>query len=247
MERWRVIGPEGHDIYEALALEEVSMESVLAGGDPIIRFWYWKGDSASVGRFQCIGDEIDIGYASARGISLARRPSGGGAVYNGEGEEILYSVVARTDMGSPSIEASFRGVCSCIQHGLGMMGIEAEFEGPANIMVDGQKISGNSKWIRKRASLQHGTILYRPDRRAMNMVLKLNEASSCHGTPSKPREVTGIKEHSEVGFFEALRLLMDAFSAGKRHYPGTWTTDEANRAKELEDKKYRRMEWVFSR
>jgi lipoate-protein ligase A len=246
MERWRVIGPERLTLQRSLALEEVAMESVMKGGDPILRIWTWKGNSASIGRFQAMEEEIDIGYAKANSIVLVRRASGGGAVYNGDGDELAYSVISRK-IYHASIEESYRNICAMVIEALATIGIRSRFEGPNRVMVGDRKISGNSKWLRGDVSLQHGTLLYRPNLERIEAILKTPNDNIGRGVRSIKTPVTGIWEHCPHISLEKISIVLrSAMTSGKLFYENSWEKDENSRAEELVKKKYGNGEWTFS-
>ncbi|MFA6119309.1 MAG: hypothetical protein WCT85_01390 [Parachlamydiales bacterium] len=50
--------------------------------EPILHLYEWKGDSLTYGYFINIEKHIDLATARKRGLSLARRPTGGGIVFH---------------------------------------------------------------------------------------------------------------------------------------------------------------------
>lgn len=245
MSEWRVIGPEKMDIYSYLAFEEVALENVLAGSDPIIRIMTWKGRSVSIGRFQYIKDEVELEYAYNNSIDLARRGSGGGAVYHGAGEEIIYSAVMRRPRSEKVIADSYKEMCGCIVNCLTNLGIRSRFEGPNKVMVGDLKISGNSKWLRGDAVLEHGTLLYRPDIETMSKVLKQEYEGRPRGVRSIRMPVTGIREHANAELEEAIGCVSDALLENKSSYQSNWKKEERSRSKEIIREKYGKNEWTF--
>ena len=244
---WRFMGLERMGIYRSLALDEIALDSVSNGGDPIIRFWLWDHDSACIGRFQNINDEIDLYYAYKNSISITRRGSGGGAVYNGKNEELVYSIISKNPNPYENMPNSFEQICNRISKGLSKMGIFSEFTRPNIVAADGRKISGNSKWVRKGASLQHGTILYAPDRERMENVLNLRKSIDGDGVRSVVMPVTGIKELCDADIHTAYHAICSCVLDGMDYSESDWTVDEINASERLIEEKYRNREWIFSR
>ena len=50
---------------------------------PTIRFYKWMPSAVSIGCFQSMNDEVDIGKCKELGVSYVRRITGGDAVYHG--------------------------------------------------------------------------------------------------------------------------------------------------------------------
>lgn len=74
-----------------MALDEALLDSVVAGGAPVIRFYTWEPAALSLGVNQAVG-EVDPGECARRGFGLVRRITGGRAVLHQH--ELTYSVIA---------------------------------------------------------------------------------------------------------------------------------------------------------
>ena len=53
---------------------------------PILRLYTYRSNSALVGRFQRIENELNLNFCETQGISVNRRPTGGGGILMGENQ-----------------------------------------------------------------------------------------------------------------------------------------------------------------
>src|SRR6266478_6073217 len=92
IESWRMV--TGYDMPGdyLMALDEALLESVIAGGKPVVRFYMWRSATLSLGVNQPVG-EVDPQECERRGFGLVRRLTGGRAVLHQH--ELTYSVIAR--------------------------------------------------------------------------------------------------------------------------------------------------------
>ena len=58
-----------------MALDEVLLNAVLAGGPPTVRVYGWDPPCLSVGTNQPLAAQIDTDWCAAQGITLVRRPN----------------------------------------------------------------------------------------------------------------------------------------------------------------------------
>jgi lipoate---protein ligase len=243
-----VIGLEARAGAENMAVDEAIAAGIAAGtSPPTIRFYTWKPCAVSIGYFQRLRDEVDLGACSVRGIDVVRRRTGGGAVYHDEYGEITYSLIAPESLFSKDIRASYRDICGCIIAGLASLGIAAEFRPINDVTVNDRKISGSAQTRRQGILTQHGTVLYAIDRETMFSVLR----PSVKKLADKPidsfeKSVTCAVEEC----FESMDQLYDAlyagFTAGKEWGPGQLSDNERMAVTGLAEK-YRGDTWNASR
>ena len=150
----KIILNETTDPWRNLALEELIMDSV-GSGDIILYLWQ-NQNTVVIGKNQNAWKECRWEQLEADGGRLARRSSGGGAVFHDIGnlnftfaaDPYMYDLERQLDV----IIAACR---KC--------GINAEFTGRNDITVDGRKFSGNAFRHTQRCSMQHGTLLIDTD------------------------------------------------------------------------------------
>jgi lipoate-protein ligase A len=245
---WRLIGPERTDVFTALAIDEVVLDGVARGGPPTIRLWTWDHVSATVGRFQSLEYELDLRACRSRDVAVSRRMSGGGAMFHGEGAELVYSVTCPEGMLEGGIKYAYWDICGRIIDALEALRLEARLEGANIVMVGDHKVSGNAQRRSRGVLQQHGTVLHRSDTDAMDTVLRARwRPPSPRGTPSRWYPVMGLEGINGCSFETMSTAVRDALLEGRRTDETSWGGDELGAARDLAASKYRSRGWVFIR
>lgn len=178
------------DPYFNLALDEYAMKNIDIDED---FFFLWRNEpSVIIGKNQNTVEEINQTFIDENGIKVARRVSGGGAVYHDLGNLNFTFIINVDDPGKVNYKKYVQPIIDALKE----MGITAEASGRNDILIDGLKISGNAQRMANGKLMHHGTLLY--DVNLMNMVKALNVASDKYiskGFKSVRSRVTNIKEH----------------------------------------------------
>ncbi|MDH5810841.1 MAG: biotin/lipoate A/B protein ligase family protein [Candidatus Methanomethylicaceae archaeon] len=252
MEGLRVLRFEVQDPFYNMALDEAIARSVGGGeSPPTLRLYGWAQRAVSLGYFQEILEEVDLGFCREKGIEVVRRITGGGAVLHTEGE-LTYSFAVKDD-GSyvpEDIEESYKRICSPIVACIRRLGAEAVFRPINDIEVAGKKVSGNAQTRRFGAVLQHGTLLLSIDYSMLRALRPRVEKLRDKGVSDVGGRVTTLKE---ILKFEPDResvadILAEEFgkSLGLELRYGRITDKERELARDLV-RKYRSEEWTFRR
>lgn len=227
-------------------------EAILLGGAPTLRFYLWRPPAITIGYFQGIEQEVDLGNCRKLGVDVVRRITGGGAVYHDA--ELTYSLLAPQRAGfSRDIKESYRQTCRFIVDGLKELGLGAEFHPINDILVNGRKISGNAQTRRNRMILQHGTVLLDADTRRMFSLLKVpSEKMRDKLVRDAKDRVTSVRREAggNIGFHEVRDALISAFVRGTESFalsPGELTASELKTARSLAGRKYSTRKWNFMR
>jgi lipoate-protein ligase A len=137
-----------------LALEEHVLRNRMADDDYLL--FYINSPSIIIGRNQNTIEEINPEVVAARGITVVRRISGGGAVYHDLGN-LNFSFMTSHVHGRFNRYESFTRPVVDVLHDLG---VPAELGGRNDILADGRKISGNAQFARPDRMFSHGTLLF---------------------------------------------------------------------------------------
>jgi len=145
---------------------------------PSLRIYSWKNKAISLGYSQKTEEEIDIQKASAHGLEIVKRPTGGGIVFHDVGE-ITYSIFAKLDdpVFPRGLISSYKKISSALVSALNVVGIPVvisekrhvfkkgenyqlcfSYPSEYEILYDGKKIVGSAQKRGRRAFMQQGSI-----------------------------------------------------------------------------------------
>lgn len=235
MDEFLFLTHDNHDPYFNIASEEYLLKQKK---ENFIYLWI-NSPAVIVGNNQNTVEEVNLSYAEETGIKIVRRLTGGGAVYHDFGN-ICYTVIAPYDQKVDN----YRKFTAPVIGYLKTLGVNAEFAGRNDILIDGKKFSGNAQTIYKDRILHHGTILFKTDMTVLGKVLN----------PSKIKiESKGIKSVRSrvVNVYDVLPEKMSAeeFYKGLCEYfkrtcgEYVFTDDDLKIINELKNEKYSAYEW----
>ena len=153
------------DPYYNLAIEEY----LLSHTDEDI-FMLWQNDKTVViGKNQNAYAEVDLAYAEKNGIRIARRLSGGGAVYHDMGNLNYTFITSNADA------LDFARFTRPVIEALASLGVNATLSGRNDLECDGKKFSGNAQYVKDGRVLHHGTLLFDTDAEVLSRVLRVDK------------------------------------------------------------------------
>lgn len=130
-------------------------------------FFYIHKPSIIVGKYQNTIEEVNKDFIEDNNILVARRLSGGGAVYHDHGN-LNFSFVHKA---SKKDVNDFKKFTKPVVDALKDLGLNAHLSGRNDILIDDKKISGNAQYFTNNRLLHHGTLLY--DSEMSNLVKSL--------------------------------------------------------------------------
>lgn len=204
-----------HDIRRNLATEQYLLNQ-RTFDEPLVLF-YIQEPCVIVGRNQNVRAEVDLSYAKEQQITVTRRLSGGGAVYDDLGN-LSFSFVVNADHESFGDFKLFTQPIIDALHKLGATG--AQISGRNDLLIDGKKFSGNAMYTKNKKMYSHGTLMLDVDLDEVSRVLTVSEKKlASKGTKSVRSRVTNLKPYLSKEYqgisTEAFRdyLLLHLFHA----------------------------------
>lgn len=208
-------------------------------------FMLWQNDNAIiVGKYQNTVEEINAPFVEEHGIRVARRLSGGGAVYHDLGN-LNYTLIC--DAGS-DVSINMEKFCVPVVRALESIGVKAEISGRNDMTIDGLKFSGNSQYVKRGRVMHHGTLMFDSDLEVVGRALNVSQDKiRSKGVKSVKSRVTNIRGHlprdMELSDFkDALLRSMGLDSESSRI---CFSDSDRAKIQKLCDEKYSTWEWNY--
>lgn len=169
---FRVIDTGLREGRRQIAFDQALIEAHRSGEIPdTIRFLRFP-PTALVGRHQALSREINLDYCRAHGIGIARRITGGGAIYFDEGQLGWELVFHRASLSFSSLAELTRAICEAAAAGIERLGVEARYRPRNDIEVGGRKLCGTGGFFEGETIFFQGTLLLDTDPAAIAAALR---------------------------------------------------------------------------
>ncbi|HEX7354464.1 MAG TPA: biotin/lipoate A/B protein ligase family protein [Mycobacteriales bacterium] len=243
-----LIGPVVLDPVMHMALDEVIPHEVATGRRaPTLRFWDWDSSLVVIGSFQSVRNEVDPEAAARYGIRVARRISGGGAMFMEPGNCITYSLVVPTALVEGlSFVQSYAFLDDWVLGALADVGVRASHVPLNDIASDQGKIAGAAqKRFADGVVLHHVTMAYDIDAAKMTEVLRVGrEKLSDKGTASAVKRVDPMRSQTGLARDAVISAFLNHFRGRYRTRDSTYTGGELAAARALVASKFSTPEWT---
>lgn len=200
----RIIHTSTKDPWWNLAVEEFLLTRVEPG--QCILYLWQNQNTVVIGRNQNPWRECRSELLESEGGKLARRLSGGGAVFHDIGN-LNFTFIASREVYDPDRQMD------TILKAIGDLGIKAVKSGRNDLTADGRKFSGNAFYIRRNSAYHHGTILVSADFDKLARYLQVSEDKiRSKGIKSVQSRVVNLTEFiPQLTVNEAARAMTDSF------------------------------------
>src|SRR6185295_6864052 len=245
-----------------MALDEALLRGRLAGTTPpTLRFFSWQPATISLGYGQALDQRIDLAAATALGLGLVRRPTGGSAIlHEGPELELTYSVTARAGdfEGADDLLETYRWIGAALAAGINRLGAPIEMvpvqpsdptampafcfarTGSYELEAGGLKVVGSAQRRQGTGFLQHGSVMLgaAPDR--------LRRVFPAERDPLAGMTTLEAVLGRRPGFDETMTALGEGFREvhALELAPGGLSGAETERAEALVREKYGTERWT---
>ena len=194
------------DPYENLAAEKHLMD-ITPKGYCVLYLWQ-NQNTVVIGKNQNAWLECRTSLLEEEGGKLARRLSGGGAVFHDLGNLNFTFIMPKEDY-------DLDKQVSVIQKACGLAGIAAEKSGRNDLLADGRKFSGNAFYQNATHAYHHGTLMVDVDKEKLGRYLSPPKAKlEAKGVASVRSRVVNLKELAPELTIDTMKQYMaDAFAA----------------------------------
>ncbi|ADQ15696.1 lipoate--protein ligase [Halanaerobium hydrogeniformans] len=199
--RSKIVYSEEYNPWYNLALEEYLLNNLSE--DEIILYLWQNDNTVVIGRNQNAWKECRCSQLEESGGYLARRISGGGAVYHDLGNLNFTFLMGRKYY-------DLHKQLSVILKAVRNKGIEAEFSGRNDLITGGKKFSGNAFYFGSKKAYHHGTLLLDSNLNALVKFLELSqEKIISKGIDSVRSQVVNLKSINEDLNLEILKKELE--------------------------------------
>lgn len=192
----------GFDPHHNLAIEETLLTSVREG--QCILYLWQNENTVVIGKNQNPWKECKTTLLQQEGGKLARRLSGGGAVFHDLGNLNFTFLVPQSDY-------DLDRQLNVIQRAVSSLGIHAERSGRNDVLAEGRKFSGNAFYKNGTQAYHHGTLLVDVNMDKLNRYLSPSKAKlQSKGVDSVRSRVVNLKELNPELTIDAMKQAMIA-------------------------------------
>lgn len=225
------------DPYRNLATEKYLLDT-LPEASCILYLWQ-NQNTVVIGKNQNPWTECRCELMKSESISLARRLSGGGAVFHDLGNLNFTFLCNEEDYDLEKQMKVISVACS-------FAGIETELSGRNDILADGRKFSGNAFYNSKGKSYHHGTIMICADTQRMSRYLTPPKAKlESKGVKSVKSRVVNLSELSYDLTIESMKgYMISAFEEVYGITSEAWMDTDTEAVSRLADK-YGSWEYLY--
>lgn len=231
------------DPYFNLSLEEYLLKEFKKEA-PEDCFMLWQNEPCVVvGKNQNVLNEINEDFLKQNNIKVARRLSGGGAVYHDLGNLNFTFIINDTQNDLRNYSKFTRPIIEV----LAKLEVKADLSERNDLLIDGLKFSGNAQYKHKNRLLHHGTILFSSNLNNVRTALKTDNSIKGRWVKSIPSSITNVQEHLTKALnIEELKTIIQNHIKGNQETCHIYnlTLKDVEKVTKLVKEKYATDKWI---
>lgn len=246
---WRLLKTDNWgDGFWKMSVDEAILKSVVEKKSlPTLRFYTCPNPAVAIGYFQSVEKVVNLENCQKDNIQIFRRMTGGGSVFKEASGELNYALIIPEDFSKSLVDilTSYQMISRGLIEGLKILGLEVEFAGINDLIIDNQKISGNAQTRTGRVILQHGTIILNFDSEKMMNYLKIPKIKLIKG-----QKVGSLQDYlPNLNHQKLEEILIKGFQQVFKvnFILKDLTPLEKKVAQDLYRNKYSQTAWIFQR
>ena len=235
------IQSDSTDPYFNLASEEYLLKCI----EEDVFLLYINAPAIVVGKHQNTLAEINLAFVQQKEILVARRISGGGAVFHDFGN-LNYSFITGGRKGEL---VNYQKFTLPIIEALGKMELEVMLGKRNELLLRGLKISGTASHVFKQRVMHHGTLLFSSEMGNLSEALKVQpEKFTDRAVKSVRSKITNIQDHLayeiDISDFQN-RILDHILKSTDTTVKYSYTNFDLKEIDKLRESKYSTWKWIF--
>ena len=231
------------DPYYNLAFEEY----VLNNNKDDDYLMLWQNDNTIViGVNQNALEEINFTEVKKANVNIARRITGGGAVYHDLGN-LNFSYITDWNDGE---NRNYGHFLQPITEAFAEIGIKIEIKGRNDLVIDGKKISGSAQSLVNDRILHHGTLLINSNLDIVGKMLNASpEKMQSKGVKSVRSRVTNIQNYTtkELNIDNVKDLLLRHWFGENDVKLSKLNEKALEEIVNMKNEKYSTWDWIYGR
>ncbi len=199
----------------------------LLEGKSILRFYSWKPAGLSLGISEEADKIVDFDKCKLNNVEIVKRLTGGAAVLHRD--DFTYSIILPKEIWpKQSLHAIYDIISLALQDGLQRLGVDVQradakawkmpeshvcFQGPSKneILVNGRKIVGSAQAHKRKAILQHGSLMIKNHTAELCKLLKIHNQDNINHIVSKTIALADIPVTKNVTFDTVADAMLASF------------------------------------
>lgn len=209
-------------------------------------FSLWRDEPCIiVGKNQNTLSEINTDYVKENNIKVVRRLTGGGAVFHDLGN-INFTFIVNDNHSYNDFYKFVKPIIEVLRQ----LGVEAEFSGRNDMLIEGKKFSGNAQCKYKNRVMHHGTLLFSSNMADLSGALKPKAVKfSDKSVKSVASRVTNISEHlpKALDVLEFKEAIFKYIIAEEGKEVENFSKEEVEIINKLKEEKYSTWQWNYGK